>query len=281
MKKALMRFFAVIICVCSVALAASLSACGNKDKYYKVSYSTGNLPEQIISVDLSSNMSTNDVPYYLESKEEGQNFIGFHVTCRLGFEPDLTVKTNNSTLSLSFNREDIMFLDLYMKDGEVLAEDTEGAEKVSTARYYCPIDNSKLSGEEQLTVTGGVKAAYYPVSLTVFENLAPKLGNYENLTVTINAQAFTFEDFTFNPEKKAIVPYDKPFTVTVKVAGKTFAEEDGNYICSPVWTANWEQVMYPGEKLFKVEGDSISYQVIFRGQGTLFIDLPFLNNLYQ
>ena len=267
MKKRFIRFFAVIVSVCSaLALAMSLSACGNKDNYIKVSLKTPEkLPEEIVSVELWANMTDGDgVQHYLETAEEGKNFIWIGVRCKLGYEPDLTAVTNTFTVKLDYNRADV-YLD----------------ENNTVGVYSCPIDTSKFSGEEVISVTGGVRDAYYPMSLSTNANGDTVLGNYEKFSVTIDGKSFTFADFvwTDNP-KKAIVPHGKPFTVTVKIDGKTFTKDDGSYICSPVWS-DYEQVYYEGDELFKISGDTISYKLIMRGTGTIFIDLPILNNLYE
>ena len=267
MKTKLKQIFALIISVCSVlAFAIAFSACGNREKYCKISLDTsGGLPEEILSVELSVNMTDgNGVQHYIVTAEEGKNFVYLNVRCKIGYEPDFYVQTNGGSLRLKLNREQV-----------ILEED------MTVGRYSLSIDTSKLSGDEVLKLEGRVKDAYYPVSLTVNDTSVPMLGDYGKFSVTINGMKYGFDDFIWydNP-KKVIVPHGKPITVTVKIEGKAFTQNDGNYICSPVWS-NYEQVFYDNGELFKVEGDSISYRVILRGTGTIFLDLAALNNIYE
>lgn len=268
MKKRIMRIFALIASVCSVlALALTLTACGNSDTYHSISLDLSEKPTEILSVELSANMyDQGGSPYYLETKEEGVKYIIITVTCAVGFEPDLTVTSNAASVKFEFNREEV----------EVIKENTVG-------RYICKIDNSILSGDETLKVTGGVKeGAYYPVTLTVYEGFATIIGEYETFSVTILDKNYTFADFNKeDTPTKVLIPHGEPFVLTVKIEGHTFTlHDDSRFICSPIWSHDSERLRFDDGLLFKLDDDTISYKMVIYGAGTIFVSLEALNTYY-
>lgn len=275
MKKSFLRALAVIAAVVlSAGTAALFSACGNKDKYSKISFNFVNKqPDQVLDITLSSVTEDSEGNHLYVENAATEGFVYITVVCEYGFEPSFSFKANGVAVDAELDRDATQPVSV-----EVTEEDKEPPYK-----FLYKLDTRQFSGDTVLSISGNVVTAHYKLAFS-FTEKEQKSGNYEDFTLTVDGVTYTFAQlWEMDAEQggKAIYPkFNLLLAVKCKIDGKTFVDGETRQDLLTVRGA-LISVTEVGMDEVQMKDDTITYLLIPRGTVEISLSFSALNDLYN